>query len=275
MCETCNQDSRTIDRRGLLRMAALSAGGAAMTIAGLRLGGAALADDANEVHWGYEGEEGPEHWTELDPTQNASCSGGTAQSPIDLTGTVGEDLADLEFNYQPISPLRILNNGHTVQVVAPAGNTVEIDGKSYELQQFHFHIPSEHTVDGQAQAMELHLVHKASDDTVAVVGLLLKEGTENAALKSVFEAMPAMAGPEHEVSGTVDLNAVLPELRTTYRYMGSLTTPPCTEGIAWTLFTEPVEVSPEQIEAFHKIFVEDARPVQPLNDRTVEADTTP
>ena len=119
------------------------------------------------------------------------------------------------------------------------------------------------------------MVNKTDDGSTAVVGLLLKEGQENAALKTVFEAMPVMAGPVQEVTGSVDLAAVLPEKRTTYRYLGSLTTPPCTEGVAWTLFTEPVEVSTEQIEAFRKIVGANARPVQPLNGRTIEDDTTP
>jgi carbonic anhydrase len=281
MCEECIAPSRTISRRGLVRLAGLGASGAALTVAGMRLGGGVLADDATPAatavppaHWTYEGEDGPEHWGDLDPTY-ASCSGGTEQSPIDITGPTEEDLADPEFAYQPISPLNIVNNGHTVQVASPAGNTVVIDGKTYELQQFHFHTPSEHTIDGQAQAMELHMVNKADDGSTAVVGLLLKEGQENAALKTVFEAMPVMAGPVQEVTGSVDLAAVLPEKRTTYRYLGSLTTPPCTEGVAWTLFTEPVEVSTEQIEAFRKIVGANARPVQPLNGRTIEDDTTP
>jgi carbonic anhydrase len=275
MCNGCLERSRTISRRGLVRLAGLGAGGAALTAAGLRLGGGVLADESDAVHWTYEGEEGPDYWSELDPEDYASCSGGTEQSPIDVTGAEGEDLDNLEFAYQPVSPLHIINNGHTVQVFVPAGNTMVVDGTTYELQQFHFHSPSEHTIDGQGQAMELHMVHMAEDESLAVVGLLLQEGEEHAALMPVFEAMPAMEGPEQEVTGTVDLEALLPETRTTYRYLGSLTPPPCTEGVLWLLFTEPTAVSTAQIEAFRKVFGDDARPVQPLNDRTIGEDTTP
>jgi carbonic anhydrase len=275
MCEACYRQSRTINRRVLIDLAGISAGGAALVAAGLRPGFGALADEEEPAHWSYEGEEGPKHWTELDPVNNASCSGGTMQSPIDITEAAGEDLADPEFAYQPISPLMIVNNGHTVQVNSPAGNTVVIDGTPFELLQFHFHTPSEHTIDGESQAMDLHLVHSSADGSPAVIALMLREGEENAALKPVFEAMPVMAGPVQEVAGTVDLNALLPTTLTTYRYSGSLTTPPCTEGVAWTLLTEPVDVSPAQIEAFQTIVGANARPVQPINDRDVEIDTTP
>jgi carbonic anhydrase len=273
MCDACGHDSRPITRRGLVRQAGLTAGGAALSVAALRFGGRASVRANEGPHWTYEGEEGPEHWGELDPSF-ASCSGGTQQSPIDVAQVEGSDLADLEFTYAPVSPLHIINNGHTVQVNVPAGNSIVVDGTTYELIQFHFHTPSEHAIGGRAEAMELHLVHRAQDESLAVVGLFLKEGAEHATLKPVFEAMPVMAGPEQEVAGTVDLPSMLPLTRTTFRYMGSLTTPPCTEGVHWILFTEPAEVSAAQIEAYHKIFELDARPVQPLNDRTVEEDTT-
>jgi carbonic anhydrase len=150
-----------------------------------------------------------------------------------------------------------------------------LDDTTYELKQFHFHTPSEHKVDGQGQAMELHLVHMSAEGAIVVIGVLLAEGAENAGLKAVFEAMPVMAGPEQEVTGSVDPNALLPAVRTTYRYMGSLTTPPCTEGVHWVLMTQPAEVSSAQVAAFRTIFALDARPVQPLNGRAVEEDTTP
>lgn len=281
MCEACVREMRGISRRGLVRLAGVSVGGAAVSAAALRFGGvrSVWADEATPAaepqpaHWTYEGEEGPEYWGELDPNY-ATCSGGTEQSPIDVVGAEGSDLADIDFTYGSVSPLHIVNNGHTIQVNVPEGNSIVLDGTTYDLLQFHFHTPSEHAIDGQTEAMELHLVHKAEDGTLAVVGVLLREGAEHAGLKPVFEAMPVMAGPEQEVTGTVDLAALLPETRTTFRYMGSLTTPPCSEGVHWNLFNEPAEVSAAQVEAFRKIFELDARPVQPLNDRTVEEDTT-
>ena len=283
MCDACAPNARPISRRRLVRLAGLGAGGAALSLAGLGLRGGtrarangepAAADETRPAHWSYEGEAGPEHWGDLDPDY-ATCSRGARQSPIDVAQPAGEDLADPAFAYEPISPLRIVNNGHTVQVNVPAGQSVMLDGTSYELKQFHFHAPSEHTIAGEAQAMELHLVHVAADGTIAVVGLLLREGAEDAALSPVFEAMPAMAGPEQEVKGSVDLAALLPATRTTYRYLGSLTTPPCAEGVHWLVFVEPAEVAPAQVEAFGRVFGANARPVQPLNDREVEEDTTP
>lgn len=249
-----------------------------MVLLGAGMVSSARADEATPEaghlpHWTYEGEEGPEHWGELDPAY-ATCSGGTHQSPIDVTGATEADLTNIEFDYHVVSPIHILNNGHTTQVVIPEGNSITLDGNTYPLKQFHFHAPSEHTIDGVAEAMELHLVHITDDGAIAVVGVMLTESEENAALKSVFEAMPAMAGPEQEVTGSVDLNALLPAQRTSYRYSGSLTTPPCSEGVQWLLLTERQTVSTAQVEAFRKVFIMDARPVQPLNDRELSEDTT-
>ncbi len=174
----------------------------------------------------------------------------------------------------PISPLHIINNGYSIFVNVPEGNTIVVDGTTFQVIQFHFHTPSEHAVDGKTEAMELHLVHRSEDGALAVVGLLLKEGAEHTGLKTVFEAMSVMTGPEQKVEGAVDLAALLPESPATFRYMGSLTTPPCSGGVHWHLFTEPAEVSAEQIAGYRKIFEFDACPLQPLNDRTVEEDTT-
>jgi carbonic anhydrase len=280
MDDACEKLATTFSRR---RFVQLGVAGAAV-VAGVTVGdsgpGLARADDATpsaeeheSAHWTYEGEEGPEHWGELDPDY-ASCSGGTQQSPIDVSKTNGADIANIEFSYQPVSPLHLINNGHTLQVNIPEGSSITLDGVTYPLKQFHFHAPSEHTVDGRAEAMELHLVHMTDDGTTAVVGVLLAEGEGNPALTAVFEAMPAMAGSEQEVTGSVDLAALLPEQRTTYRYMGSLTTPPCSEGVDWLLMTEASSVAPAQVEAFRTVFGADARPVQPLNGRTVTEDTS-
>ena len=268
-------EAETIGRRRFVKIGAA----AAAVVAGFSLGGPVRADDATpgaaqpDAHWTYEGEEGPEHWGELD-SDYASCSGGTRQSPIDVSGAAGADVANIEFLYQPVSPLHLINNGHTLQVNIPAGSSITLDGETYPLKQFHFHAPSEHTIDGRAEAMELHLVHVTDAGTIAVVGVLLTEGEGNPALTPVFEAMPAMAGPEQEVTGSVDPNALLPEQRTTYRYSGSLTTPRCSEGVHWLLMTEPMTVSAAQTEAFRTVFGENARPVQPLNDRAITEDTS-
>lgn len=276
MCDECEHLKKSLNRRRAIQFAGVTAGIAALSAVRLNLGRAeeATPTASPPVHWTYEGEEGPEHWGELDPAY-ASCSGGTQQSPIDISVESDTDLPNIEFSYQEQSPLHIINNGHTIQVNAAAGSSITLEGTSFELKQFHFHTPSEHKIDGVGQAMEMHMVHMSAEGEIAVIGVLLKEGAENTGLKSVFEAMPVMAGPVQEVSGGVDPNALLPGIRTTYRYMGSLTTPPCTEGVHWLLMTEPAELSSVQIEAYRQIFEHDARPVQPLNDRMPEADTTP
>jgi carbonic anhydrase len=275
VCDTCETTHRAQTRRRFIQTGGT---GVLMLLGAGTLSPARAADEATPEtghlpHWTYEGEEGPEHWGELDPAY-ATCSGGTKQSPIDVTGATEGDLANIEFDYHVVSPLHILNNGHTAQVTVPEGSSITLEGTTYPLKQFHFHAPSEHTIDGVADAMELHLVHITDDGAIAVVGVLLTESEENAALKSVFEAMPAMAGPEQEVIGSVDLYALLPSQLTSYRYSGSLTTPPCSEGVQWLLMTERQSVSAAQVGAFRKVFITDARPVQPLNDREIGEDTT-
>lgn len=280
MCDECANGAKPFDRRRALK---LGSGGLAVA-AGLSLGyagrGLVRAHDATppaehqHAHWTYEGEEGPEHWGDLDPTYT-SCSGGTHQSPIDVAGANGGDIANIEFAYQTNASLQLENNGHMLQVTVPAGSSITVEGKSYPLKQFHFHTPSEHTIDGRPEAMEMHLVHITDAKEIAVVGVMLAEGDESVVLKSILEAIPTDIGPKHDLPGELDLNALLPQQRTTFRYSGSLTTPPCTEGVHWLLMTEPMTVSAAQVEAFASIFEMDARPVQPLNDRVITEDTSP
>jgi carbonic anhydrase len=232
---------------------------------------AAPAD--HTVHWSYEGEEGPEHWAELSPA-NAACGSGAAQSPIDLANATEADLANITFDYQP-SNINILNNGHTIQVNADPGSGIELDGKRFELLQFHLHAPAEHSVGGQLSAAELHLVHQADDGQLAVVGLLIDEGAEHPAFASTWANLPAEESEVHTVEGTVDMAAMLPASHVTYRYDGSLTTPPCTEGVKWNVMATPIELSPEQLAAFTAIFTGNNRPVQSLGDRQLVEDSTP
>ena len=223
---------------------------------------------ASDIHWTYEGEAGPEHWGELSPEFEA-CSSGIEQSPIDLDSTADANPADLQFAYQA-SPLTIVNNGHTIQVNYDEGSTLQVDGQTYNLLQFHFHNASEHTVDSGATPMEMHLVHSNDAGELAVVGLFLNEGDENVALAPVFENMPADEGEPVAVDGvTVDAGTVLPSDQSYWRYDGSLTTPPCSEGVKWFVMTTPIEASPDQIAAYTNIYSNNARPTQPMNDRTM------
>ncbi len=221
-------------------------------------------------HWGYGGGLGPDHWGSLDPGF-AVCSNGREQSPIDLTGAEREALSEIGFEYAP-SQISIGNNGHSIQVDYQAGSGIVLDGTRYGLVQFHFHHRSEHTVDGADFPLELHLVHADNDGALAVVGVFLEEGAANEALAPVWRHLPAKAGPTALVAGTVDAAALLPERRTTWRYAGSLTTPPCSEGVSWLVLTEPVTASREQIEAFSAVFPVNNRPVQPLNGRRLVTD---
>lgn len=225
------------------------------------------------VHWTYEGEEGPEHWGDLSQDY-ALCSTGREQSPINLTNAEASDLQDIIFEYKS-SAVKILNNGHTVQVNYDTGSFIAINGTRYQLIQFHFHVPSEHSVEGELKAMEMHLVHKADDESLAVVGVMINIGAENEAFASVWDNLPAEESPETTIAGaTVDAASLLPDTLTYYTYPGSLTTPPCSEKVTWLVLTTPIEMSAEQIEAFEAIVELNNRPVQPLNERDLQEDTT-
>jgi carbonic anhydrase len=224
-------------------------------------------------HWTYEGEEGPIHWGELDASY-ATCGTGQEQSPIDVVSPVEQDLANISFHYQP-SAVNILNNGHTVQVNYDAGSYIELDGARYDVLQFHYHAPSEHTVNGEAFPAELHMVHKNADGNLAVVGILLREGADNSAYDPFIDNLPASESEAKDAGVTVDAAELLPMEQTTYRYDGSLTTPPCSEGVKWLLMTTPVELSAEQLGKLDELFEANNRPVQLVGERTPVEDNTP
>jgi carbonic anhydrase len=250
----------------------------------LAAGGRSLAQD-----WSHDpsSELGPEHWGELGPayrTCGAAIDGfagfqqtGRKQSPIDLETTTPERLPNLVFAYQP-TPLEIENTGHVVEVPYQPGSELVVGDDVYQLLQFHFHAPSEHTVSGRSSPMELHLVHQDNLGTLAVVGVLLEIGAQpNASITEIFEHAPGDEGST-ETGGAVDARDLLPRSRGYYTYSGSLTTPPCTEGVRWFLLRRPVQVSAETVEAFHALigdfpgydgFEDDNRPVRPLNGRAV------
>ena len=218
--------------------------------------------------WGYSGDTGPEHWGSLSPEYGACATGGE-QSPVDLTGGGGSP-PSLEIAYGS-SPLELTNNGHSVEARPEGDSAITLDGKEYALDHFHFHAPSEHTVDGEALPLELHFVNVADDGSAAVLGVLVAEGGVNPAWADMTDALAHTinVGDSAEVK-SVDLLALLPgdpESVQRWSYRGSLTTPPCTEGVAWTVFAEPIEMSPGQIAAFTDAYSGNARPVQPLGDR--------
>jgi carbonic anhydrase len=229
---------------------------------------AALAADPSHAapHWSYEGERGPAKWGELS-AEFKSCSFGTEQTPIDLKQAIRAQPGPVDIGYRKM-PLRILNNGHTIQVATAAGSQIAIAGESFDLLQFHFHHPSEHLLSSKAFDLECHFVHKSAKGAYAVVGVFIKPGARNAALAPIWAAMPAKETPVADIAGVnIDPGALLPKERGYFRYMGSLTTPPCSEGLTWTVFKSPIEASPEQIRAFAALFPLSARPLQPLNRR--------
>jgi carbonic anhydrase len=225
------------------------------------------------AHWTYEGEEGPSHWGELDSTYEL-CGTGKSQSPIDLAAPSEQDLANIVFHYQP-SAVNILNNGHTVQVNYDAGSYIELDSTRYDVAQFHYHAPSEHQIDGRSFAAELHLVHQSADGKLAVVGLLLQEGSANPAFDPFINNLPAETSDVKAAGVKINAMDFLPSIQTTHRYSGSLTTPPCSEGVNWLIMTTPVELSSAQLSKLESLFEGNNRPVQPLNDRSLIEDNTP
>ncbi|GAB6063462.1 carbonic anhydrase [Deferrisoma palaeochoriense] len=236
-------------------------------VAGLLAAGLAVAGEV--PHWGYEGHEGPAHWEELSP-EFWACGKGKNQSPVDLRGFIEAGLAPLEISYAE-APLAVVNNGHTIQVNYPAGSTLTVDGRTFVLKQFHFHAPSENTVEGKSFPLEAHFVHADDQGNLAVLALLFEQGEENPELAKIWAHMPASAGSQASPEGvSVRADALLPASRDYYRYNGSLTTPPCTEGVLWLVLKTPATVSAEQVEAFrHVMHHDNNRPVQPLNARAV------
>lgn len=231
-----------------------------------------LVTAQEEPHWDYEeGEHGPTHWSTL--SENfALCGAGHAQSPIDITYAETLNLSDITFAYGT-TPLTVFNAGHTVEVNVEAGSYITYNARDYQLRQFHFHHPSEHTVNGEAAVMEMHLVHRASNEDLAVIGvLLLLSEEDNAVLAPIFANMPADANTLTTTDMTLTIDDLLPELRTFLTYGGSLTTPPCSEGVRWLLMTEPMPVSEAQVEAFAALFEQNARPTQPTNGRDILVD---
>ncbi len=219
-------------------------------------------DEVSE-HWGYEGEIGPDHWADL----GYPDSSGNQQSPIDIPNGTSVHSADISFNYSPTA-LNIVNNGHCIEVVCDNGSSIEVENMTYKLLQFHFHSLSENTIMGEHSDMEMHLVHQSDTGEYAVIGVMMDSGSENSAYAPIWEYMPAEECEVDTISGvTVDAYDLLPSMKTYYRFDGSFTTPPCTEGVKWFLMNSSVELSTEQIDAFKEIYSNNYRPVQPLNDR--------
>ena len=223
---------------------------------------------AEGKHWAYAGHGGPAEWGTLDH-DFAACKLGKLQSPIDIRGAKAAELPPIKFDYKPAA-LKVIDNGHTVQVNYAPGSSITLDGTVFELKQFHFHAPSENQIRGKSYPLEGHLVHADKDGNLAVVAVMFREGAANKALAKLWPLMPTEAGAKTALPNAFAAAGLLPTNRAYYRFSGSLTTPPCSEGVRWLVMKAPVSASAEQIEAFtHVMHHPNNRPVQAVNGRTV------
>lgn len=234
--------------------------------------GASIAADTKVApHWEYKGEEGAENWGKLDESFH-QCEVGYAQSPIDIKETVEADLPDIGFSYAKFAP-SIVNNGHTIQVNVPAGQSITIGKDSYQLVQFHFHTPSEYHINSKTYPLEIHFVHKNAEGKLAVIGVMVEEGVANGELAKIFVNAPKKAGEEKKAdTAQIDPASLLPTDKKYYRFMGSLTTPPCSEGVNWEEMESPITASKKQITTFKAFYANNARPLQPANQRLIVKD---
>ena len=222
----------------------------------------------HDLHWEYAGATGPQSWGQLKPEFKA-CNSGTRQSPIDIRDGIKVQLEAIQFDYHP-TPFRVIDNGHTVQVNVDAGNFITVSGRRYELVQFHFHRPSEERINGRQYEMVAHLVHKDAQGRLAVVAVLLDQGKEHPMVQLVWNSLPLEKSIEQASPVMLDMNLMLPEQRQYYTYMGSLTTPPCTEGVLWLVMKQPATLSPYQASVFSRLYANNARPVQSASGRMIK-----
>lgn len=228
----------------------------------------APAPAPRSTQWTYAGDTGPAAWGSLKP-EYSLCAKGQRQSPIDIRAGIAVDLDPVQFDYRA-SGFGVIDNGHTVQVNLAAGNSIVVGGRRYELVHMQFRRPSEERIDGRQFDMSLHLVHRDPEGRTAVVGLLLERGAAQPVVQRVWNNLPLEKGEEQAASSVLDLNHLLPPDRGYYTYMGSMTTPPCSEGVLWMVMRQPVTVSPAQIEVFSRLYPMNARPVQSAAGRMIK-----
>ena len=260
------------------RLAEMRAKQAARVAAAARARKAAEAKRKKEVavaaapkistHWDYDGEFGPENWGKINPAW-AQCGKGSRQSPIDIRDGMKVNLDEIDFDYRPATFSEI-DNGHTVQVNVAAGSFIQVGAERYELQQFHFHRPSEERINGKGTEMVVHLVHRGAGGKLAVVAVLLERGKGNDAIQTVWNNIPLEKGQLGSPGIELDPYELLPNRREYYTYMGSLTTPPCSENVLWLVMKQPMTASPAQMALFSRLYPLNARPVQASEGRMVK-----
>ncbi len=241
-------------------------------LAGSLLVGSMLFAGGHATHWGYTGHEGPSNWGDLD-SKYSMCKLGSSQSPINITSAVTIESSNLEkiaFNYKT-GASSVVNNGHTIQVNIEDGSSIKIDGITFSLKQFHFHTPSENQIDGKHFPLEAHFVHASKDGKLAVVAVMFEEGKENSTIKKIWNKMPHKAGGNATCGlSSKTVKNMLPKDKSYYRFSGSLTTPPCSEGVRWMVLKNYATISKAQVKEFlHTMHHENNRPIQPVNARKV------
>lgn len=221
-----------------------------------------------EKHWEYSGPSGPEHWAGLDE-KFSSCAAGREQSPINLTKAVAKSgLPRLNFHYRP-TRMKLVHNGHTLQANTEDAGTLDYDGDTYQLVQFHMHTPSEHRINGNSSEIEIHFVHRNEQRQLLVVGVMVDGGSkEFKAISPILSHLPKAAGEEGS-EASVDVTHLLPAKGDFYQYAGSLTTPPCSEGVKWFVLKQKQIFSEKQIDSLIKVLRYNARPLQRLDGRVI------
>jgi carbonic anhydrase len=243
---------------------------AALAVGVLGFASVSALSQQTGANWTYEGKQGPLNWGRLDPAYK-TCSEGKEQSPIDIRGAhLNKNLPPIEFHYIAGS-MTLTNTGHTVQVTAPAGSYIVVGGTRYDLVQFHFHHPGEEAVKGKLPDMDLHLVHKSADGKFVVVAVRLNEGNANAVLAALWEHLPKTVGATDKVTESMSPAGLLPTDRGYWTYQGSLSAPPCTEGVRWFIFEQEVEVSRDQLRSFAALYKVNSRLLQAPHGRKIEA----
>ncbi len=242
-----------------------------ITAAAFLLAGPAVAGDFNHTAWAYGGSHGPENWGQLRP-EYSECN-GEQQSPINIRTqrTLNSNLSNIRFDWDD-SPLQVKNIGYTIELPYKRGSIIKVNRTKYQLQQYHFHAPSEHAFDGKLYDMEVHFVHQARNGEIAVIAVFFEEGEENPTLQTIWNKLPPVGKTARVDATTVNAKELLPKDTSKYfHYKGSLTTPPCSEVVNWYVLATPIEASKEQIRTFSKLIKPNNRPIQPLNRRFVLA----
>ena len=223
---------------------------------------------ANSTTWSYDGDTGPANWGKINSNW-AKCGTGSRQSPIDLRDGMKVDLEHIAFDYRS-SGFNVIDNGHTIQVGVGLGNYITVQNRTYELQQFHFHRPSEEKINGRGTEMVVHLVHKDGEGNVAIIAVLLERGAANSMIQTVWNNLPLEKNQTVTPVVALDVNDILPKKREYFTFMGSMNEPPCTEGVLWLVMKQPMPASPAQMALFSRLYPLNARPIQPGGGRVIK-----